>query len=119
MHSPFWLPKEWDLALHHRQAPLFLNQGYPLTLDEEFQLGLPAKSQRVVLPPAHAQNEPPLRWKLEWSKVDDDKLSARFHAELAQGELSDSQTLSFQQQLRTLISALGADATVAIQPQAR
>jgi hypothetical protein len=116
VHSPFWLPKEWDLALHHRHSPLFLNQGYPLRLDEEFEIGLPAKAQVTVLPPTSTHNEPPLQWKLEWSRVGDDKLSARFHAELAQGELSDPQTLSFQQQLRLLMSALGADAIVEPQP---
>src|SRR5690242_14836047 len=35
LHAPFWLPKEWDMALHHRKSGLFLNQGYPLTLEEE------------------------------------------------------------------------------------
>jgi hypothetical protein len=85
-------------------------------LDEEFEIGLPAKAQVTVLPPTSAHNEPPLQWKLEWSRVGGDKLSARFHAELAQGELSDPQTLSFQQQLHLLMSALGADAIVATQP---
>ena len=36
LRAPFWLPKEWDLALHRRKAGLYLNQGYPLTLEEEF-----------------------------------------------------------------------------------
>ena len=50
LRAPFWLPKEWDLALHRRKAGLYLNQGYPLTLEEEFEFTLPAKAQPAVLP---------------------------------------------------------------------
>ena len=43
LRAPFWLPKEWDLALHRRKAGLYLNLGYPLTLEEEFEFTLPAE----------------------------------------------------------------------------
>src|SRR4029077_2652669 len=44
LRPPIWLPREWDAALHKRQSPLFLNQGYPLTLDEQFTLKVSAGS---------------------------------------------------------------------------
>lgn len=116
LHSPFWLPKEWEQALHRRQAPLFLNRGYPLTLDEEFELALPAKAQLVTLPGLSEGRETPLRWRVEWARLRDDKLVARFHAELARGELSTEDTPALQQQLRALFAALEADATLSLTP---
>ncbi len=50
LRAPFWLPKEWDLALHRRKAGLYLNQGYPLTLEEEFEFALPPKRNRRSCP---------------------------------------------------------------------
>ena len=88
LRAPFWLPKEWDLALHRRKAGLYLNQGYPLTLEEEFEFALPAKAQPAVLPGVSENSSAPLRWRVEWTKIGDDKLSARMRAELARGELS-------------------------------
>jgi hypothetical protein len=111
MHAPFWLPREWDLALHHRRAPLFLNQGYPLTLSEEFELKLPDKVQTVVLPGVVENTQEPLQWRVEWTRVGDDKLLARMKAELARGELTAAETPVFQRQLRELLEALGADVT--------
>jgi hypothetical protein len=32
--------------------PLFLNQGYPLTLEEEFTFTLAARARAAALPPA-------------------------------------------------------------------
>jgi uncharacterized protein DUF3857/transglutaminase superfamily protein len=110
LHSPFWLPKEWDLALNSRQSPLFLNEGYPLTLDEDFDFSLPAKPAEVVLPPTRASEDEPLRWRVEWTRIGDDKLVARLHAQLGRGELSKNETGAVQQQLRSLLSALGVDA---------
>ena len=37
-------------ALHRRKAGLYLNQGYPLTLEEEFVFLLPPKAQLGSLP---------------------------------------------------------------------
>jgi len=63
IQAPFWLPDEWKLALHRREAPLFLNQGYPLTLDEEFQFVLPLGAQPARLPGVQESNNAPLRWR--------------------------------------------------------
>jgi hypothetical protein len=116
LHSPFWLPKEWNLALHHRAAALFLNQGYPLTLEEEFELTLPARTQPAGLPEVRQNEAGPLHWRIEWVRLSDDKVAARFYAELLRGELSASETPQFQKQLRTLLAALGTDAAFAASP---
>jgi hypothetical protein len=107
LHSPFWVPREWDLALHHREQPLFLNQGYPLTLEEEFELALPAKAQPGALPGVRKNDEGPLRWRIEWARIGDDKVAAKFRAELVRGELSAAETEALQRQLRGLVAALG------------
>jgi hypothetical protein len=111
LRPPFWLPKEWDLALHARRAPLFLNQGYPLKLEQEFEVLLPAQS-RVSLPEARENKEEPLRWRIQWAKLSDDKLSVSLHAELARGELSPEETTAVQGQVRELLAAMDAPATI-------
>ncbi len=112
IHSPFWIPREWDLALHQRRAPLFLNQGYPLSLEEQFELDLALAPEEPALPGICENDHGPLRWRIEWTNSGARKLIARFHAELARGELSEVDTPEFQQQLRALLTALGADATM-------
>jgi len=119
LRAPFWLPREWDLALHRRKAGLFLNQGYPLTLEEEFEFTLPAKAQPAVPPGVSGDNDAPLRWRVEWAKIGDDKLSARMRVELARGELSPAETPAFQKQLRELLAALAEGASLAMSPQER
>ena len=116
LRAPFWLPKEWDLALHRRKAALYLNQGYPLTLEEEFEFALPAKAQPAVLPGVRENSTAPLRWKVEWAKLGDDKLVARLHAELAEGELTVAETPVLQQQLRELLTALAGGASLPTAP---
>ena len=116
LQAPFWLPKEWDLALHRRKAPLFLNQGYPLTLEEEIEFALPSRAQPLALPGVVENKAEPLSWRIEWRKSDDDKLTAHFHAELARGELSPSDTSILQQQLRELLGALAEGVTVSPPP---
>jgi len=111
VHAPFWLPKEWDYALHHRETPLFLNQGYPLGLDQEFVFNRPPNAGPPLLPAAIENVKDPLRWRVEWVKIGDDKLAARLHAELVRGELSSAETSLVQRQIRSLLSALAADAT--------
>jgi transglutaminase-like putative cysteine protease len=113
LRAPFWLPREWDLALHRRKAGLYLNQGYPLTLEEEFEFTLPAKAQPAVLLGVRENSSAPLRWRIEWTKIGDDKLSARMRAELARGELSPDQTPALQKQLRELLAALAEGASLA------
>jgi hypothetical protein len=107
----FWLPKEWDVALHQRKSALFLNQGYPLTLDEELEYTLPSGSPVVGLATPAEGQQGPLRWKLEWTRAADAKIRAVLHAELSRGELSAAETSSFQQALRALIIAVNAGIT--------
>jgi hypothetical protein len=114
IRAPIWLPREWELALHHRKQPLFLNEGYPLRLEEEFKMTLPARADSSGLcPPAESAGSP-LRWRVEWARVSDDKLLVRLQAELAQGDLSETDTRLFQKQLRGLLSAVAKGANLII-----
>jgi hypothetical protein len=114
LRPSFWLPKEWELALSHRKSALFLNQGYPLTLDEQLDFTLPTQSKVAGSPPPAGDAQGPLKWKVEWTKPDDGKLRAILRAELLTGELSAAETASLQQQLRALITAVNAGATLEI-----
>ena len=116
LHAPFWLPKEWELALHRRKAGLYLNQGYPLTLDQEFVFALPAKAQPVALPGVSENKTEPLRWRMEWTKIGDDKWAARLRVELGRGEFSAAETPGLQQQLSALRAALAASAGFSVPP---
>jgi hypothetical protein len=111
LRPSFWLPKEWDLALNQRKSALFLNRGYPLTLDEQLDFALPLGSQVDALPDPAASTQGPLKWKIEWSKSGDSKLRATLNAELSKGELSNAETASLQQQLRALLNAANAAIT--------
>jgi len=88
LRAPFWLPKDWELALHRRKAGLHLNQGYPLTLDEEFVFALPAKHNPWPCLGVSENKTEPLRWRMEWTKIGDDKWAARLRVELGRGEFS-------------------------------
>jgi hypothetical protein len=114
LHSPFWLPKEWDIALNRRSAALFLNEGYPLTIDEEFEIGLVPGTAGYELPAKSENLEEPLRWRMEWTQADNAKLVARLHAELVRGELSLPETSAFQRQLRELLASLASDASLSL-----
>ncbi len=110
--APIWLPKEWELALHARKQPLLLNEGYPLRLEEEFDIALPVQANPSGLCPPMESTGTPLRWRVEWTRVSDDKLFVRLQAELAKGELSEVETQAFQQQLRGLLSAASQEVKV-------
>jgi hypothetical protein len=116
LRAPFWLPKEWDMALHHRKTGLYLNMGYPLTLEEEFEFALPAKAQPTDLPGVKENTTAPLRWRVEWAKLGDDRLVARLRVELAHGELTLAETPVVQSQLRELLAALAAGANLPAAP---
>ena len=102
--------------MNPRKAALFLNQGYPLTLVEEFEFALPPRAQPVGLPGVSENNAEPLRWRIEWSKASDDKLMASFRAELVRGELAVADTPVLQRQLRELLTALAFGAWVFLPP---
>jgi hypothetical protein len=107
LRAPFWLPREWELALHRRKSTLLLNQGYPLSLEQEIVIDLPGSSGSVTPPGARQNAAPPLRWQVEWRPPrEGNKWTARFNAELASGELSTTETAAFQKQLRALRAAL-------------
>ena len=116
LRAPFWLPKEWELALHRRKAALYLNMGYPLTLEEEFEFALPPNAQPASPPGVKENTAAPLRWRVEWAKLGEGKLVARLHAELARGELTAAETPVLQKQLRELLSALAAGANLPAAP---
>lgn len=111
LRAPFWIPKEWDLALHRREASLFLNQGYPLTLEQKLQFQLPPNPATVALPAAAQNTQPPLRWRINWDKANQ-QLTATFHAELVSGELNETETRAFQEQLRRLLASLAQSAEI-------
>jgi hypothetical protein len=116
LHSPFWLPKEWEAALHRRQAGLYLSQGYPLILEEEFVFLLPAKAQLGPLPGVSENKTEPLQWRVEWASIGEGKLVARLRAELARGEVPAAETPGLQKQLRALLAALAGSASVTVSP---
>jgi hypothetical protein len=116
LQAPFWVPKQWDLALGRRQLPLFLNQGFPLLLEEEIEFALPPQRRAAVLPAVRQNESQPLRWRVEWARVAENKLVARFRAELARGELLESETVTFQNQLGALRNALAAGAGIFLPP---
>jgi hypothetical protein len=116
LSTPFWVPNEWSLALHHRKNPLHLNEGYPLRIEEEFSMSLPAHSRVEFLPEPHQNKTGPLQWKAEWTKITDQKLTVRFSAELGSGELSLEETVEFQKKLRQLLAAFSDCATFSTSP---
>ena len=116
LRAPFWLPKEWELALHRRHAGLYLDQGYPLTLEEEFVFALPAQAQPRSLPGVSENKTDPLHWRVEWATIGDGKLAARLHVELKRGQFSAAETPGLQQQLRELLAALAGGANWSAQP---
>jgi hypothetical protein len=57
-----------------------------------------------------------LRWKVEWTKLGDDRLVVRMRVELAHGELTVAETPAVQKQLRELLAALAAGASLPAAP---
>jgi transglutaminase-like putative cysteine protease len=108
LRGAFWLPREWELALHPRRSPLFLNQGHPLRFRQEIDVRLPAEPDS--LPPPRRNDRPPLRWRLEWTK-EAATVRGVLELELTTGEPTAEETRDFQSQLRGLIAALTAGPT--------
>jgi len=107
LRPSFWLPKEWEAALHRRESPLVLNLGYPLRLEQEIEIKLPGDPASVTPPARREEANPPLRWQIEWRPPrEGNQWAAHFRAELATGDLSSSETVAFQKQLRALLAAL-------------
>ena len=114
LQTAVWLPREWEIALHHRRSPLYLNQGYPLVLEEEIEFSLPKASRSAVLPKMQENTSAPLRWQIDWTNPSAGQLRLQFRAQLSAGELSASETLEFQKQLRELLTALAGGAFLSL-----
>ena len=65
-------------------------------------------AQAIRLPPLRENTTPPLRWKVQWEKMDNSTLVARLETELDGGEFPLSDTALLQSQLRALFTALAA-----------
>lgn len=108
LKAPFWLPAEWGEALHARRSPLYLNEGYPLTLDQEVEIVVAPGRAVAALPAAReGGGGGPLAWKVSWVKSGPRTAVARLRVELRSGELDSGQTVQFQRELRALLGALG------------
>ncbi|HEX3799352.1 MAG TPA: DUF3857 domain-containing protein [Verrucomicrobiae bacterium] len=116
LRAPFWLPKEWDVALDARQTPLFLHQGYPLSLDEDFEFTLPASASAIRFPNDLEGTSPLLPWKIAWQHNDGNSIHAKFHIELNHGELTLAETTALQAELRKLFSALAGEVDFTLPP---
>jgi len=106
LRVPFRIPAEWEAALHERESPLYLNHGYPLTLVEEITVELGGRRLQRLPPPAEGGGGP-LRWSVRFEDDGEGRLRAHLVAVLESGELDDSETRSFQTELRRLLGALG------------
>jgi hypothetical protein len=106
LRAPFWLPAEWGEALHARRSPLFLNEGYPLALDQEVEIAVASGRKLAALPSVRQGDGGPLAWKIEWAKSGPRAATARLQVELKSGELDSGQTVQFQRELRALLGAL-------------
>ena len=110
--APFWIPDEWPDALNRRQSPLYLNDGYPLELDETVRFTGAAGLASPALPPPATGDGDAFRWQVEWSR-EGGTILARLRATLAHADLSDEQTRAFQRELRSLLEALAVGVRVA------
>jgi hypothetical protein len=117
LRSPFWIPNQWNLALHRRKTPLYLNEGYPLAIEEQFDITLPPETRTVSLPALSASKTGPLRWQMEWNRIAENKLTAQLNVELPLAELSFEETTQFQKQLIELLSVLSASARFSSVPK--
>ena len=113
LRAPFWIPQEWEAVLAPRRTPLFLNQGYPLRLEQTLELELPPGSRTIALPVVRSSETAPLRFRLDWEGAGESRVRARLRLELTSGELSLAETHLFQAQARSLLEALAQGARVA------
>jgi hypothetical protein len=115
VRAPFWLPREWEGALHPRRSALHLNEGYPLTLEQRYRVALPPGAARPALPVARSSENGPLRYALRWSQ-EGTSLLAVLRIEVARGQLDDQETAAFQAQLRGLMAVVGEGTTFGVEP---
>ncbi|MEO7300809.1 MAG: DUF3857 domain-containing protein, partial [Verrucomicrobiota bacterium] len=113
LKAPFWIPTEWEVALHRRSAGLFLNQGYPLGLDESVEFELPPNLKNISTPASRENKEAPLKWKVVWQR-NGIHLIAKLNTELGSGEISAKEVPALQNQIRNLLSALAVGAEISL-----
>lgn len=106
LRAPFWLPREWETVLHARRTGLFLNDGYPMVLDQRVTRQIPAGARALELPRGVSAETPPLSYRVEWTRGDG-VVEARLRLTLAAAELDEADARRFQEQLRGLARALG------------
>lgn len=105
VRAPFWLPVEWEEALHERRAPLHLNDGYPFELRETVHFIGNGKLAGRPLPSDASGQSDPLRWGVTWSRSRKTTV-ARLQATLSRADLNEAETRAFQRELRRLLDAL-------------
>ncbi|MEZ0297122.1 MAG: transglutaminase domain-containing protein [Candidatus Methylacidiphilales bacterium] len=105
LRAPILLP-EWGEALHDRTTPLFLNEGFPLTIRQESSVKLTRVPSSLMLPALIKSEAPPLKYSIEWKRPSPDTVVAQINVELETGEMSMAQTLAFQTQYRALLQAV-------------
>ena len=103
---PFFLPAEWSEALQPRTRPLFLNQGYPLTLRQTARIPAP----EAPLPPGSGSGPGPLEWKIAW-RAEGAEWIGTFDLTLRDPELAGLAVEAFQVQLTELFRQLGSPLT--------
>jgi transglutaminase-like putative cysteine protease len=116
LRAPFWLPREWESALHPRRTALYLNQGYPLTVEQRYRITLPPGAGRPALPAPRSNEAGPLRYSLRWTLEGDGAVLAALRFEVTRGELDERDTGAFQGQLRGLMAAVSEGTTFGAQP---
>jgi hypothetical protein len=109
LRAPLWLPSEWTPALHERTQRLFLNEGYPLRLQQRVEIKLPSDASQVQLPPDRRSNGGPLQWSVTW-QTRDSHMSVMLACELPKADLSRPETAAFQRAVSDLIAAIGEPA---------
>lgn len=114
VRAPFWLPHDWDGALHARAGGLFLNQGYPLTLEQQIEIELPPAA-RVRLPSARRSDAGPLRFRLDWDQPGPGRVRALLTLTLARGTLDAEDVAPLHAALRALHAAV-AEGALHVQP---
>jgi hypothetical protein len=114
LRSAFWIPTEWMAALHGRDKPLFLNDGYPLLLKQRLEMKVPFDVSHPRLPREEHSKNGPLHWSLVWSHTSEKGVVGRLECELLKPELSREETIQFQKQARELLGALAQTAAFSV-----
>jgi hypothetical protein len=111
LRAPFWLPRDWEAAVHPRRSGLFVHDGYPLRLEQTVDVELPAGAREVALPEAVEQAQGPLRFKSAWTRDATGVVRARLEIEAARGEIGPAETGAFQDALRRLMGVVAQGVT--------